>query len=259
MWRLWNNRNAALYLLQPRTSVDLLDWSADFLAEFINTFSACGYTSTVVSSSRPAVPPIVGCYIMMAMMNCIDKLLSHTKPGNKKLSIAANLANLLPIGTTLVFQAFMPSFTNNGSCLRAHKSLTSSTIICFSVICFFSSFTNSFIAASNGKLYYGLATPNGLHIFNKDEDNDDDNNNNTNEGEKVNRDQQQRNVDIKKRGEGHHQKKLKINFKDGLDEEEKKILAKYRIRWTDFLHAFGSLLVFVVYVISSYDTEAPKK
>ncbi|KAL5768439.1 hypothetical protein ACOSP7_014988 [Xanthoceras sorbifolium] len=41
MWRLWNNRNAALYLLQPRTSVDLLDWSADFLAEFINTFSAC--------------------------------------------------------------------------------------------------------------------------------------------------------------------------------------------------------------------------
>ncbi|KAL5768436.1 hypothetical protein ACOSP7_014985 [Xanthoceras sorbifolium] len=141
-----------------------------------------------------------------------------TKPGNRKLSIAANLANLLPTGITLAFQALMPSFTNNGSTCpqRPH-------------------FINHYVF-----LY---------------EDDNDDNNNGTNEGEEGNRAQQQRNIDVEERGEGHHQKKLKINFKDGLDDEEKKILAKYRIRWTDFLHAFGSLLVFVLYATSSYDVQ----
>ncbi|KAI9185409.1 hypothetical protein LWI28_006992 [Acer negundo] len=96
---------------------------------------------------------------------------NYFKPqaGQKKLSTAANLANLLPTGTVLAFQALVPSFSNNGSCLPAHRYLTLSVITGFSLICFLSSFTDSFVA-SNGKVYYGIATLKGLYIFNKEED-----------------------------------------------------------------------------------------
>ncbi|KAK1582546.1 hypothetical protein Q3G72_016115 [Acer saccharum] len=141
------------------------------------------------------------------------------KPGHRKLPAAANLSNLLPTGTVLAFQALIPSFTNNGSCIPAHKVLTSAAIISFSLVCLLSSFTDSFIA-TNGKLYYGIATRKGLYIFNKNKKGDEGN---IEEGE--------------------------INSVD----DQKKILAKYRIRFKDFVHAFCSWLVFIVYALCSSD------
>ncbi|KAH7572009.1 hypothetical protein ACOSP7_014986 [Xanthoceras sorbifolium] len=178
------------------------------------------------------------------------------KQRNRRLSTAANLANLLPTGTALAFQALMPYFTNNGSCLVAHKYLTSSAIICFSFICFIFSFTDSFIAASNGKLYYGIATCKGLYIFNKDDyDDDKDNDNDTTKREKGNQAQQHNEGDEEIGEVLNDQKTLKISTKDGLDDDAKEILAKYRIRLIDFVHAFCSWLVFMVCATSSSDVQ----
>ncbi|KAK4850294.1 hypothetical protein QYF36_005404 [Acer negundo] len=160
------------------------------------------------------------------------------KPSNKNLAIAANLSNLLPTGTVLTFQALMPSFTNNGSCITSHKVLTSSAIISLSLVCFFSCFTDSFIA--NGKLYYGIATLNGLYIFNKNKNDDaDDDVNNNNK------------VPNERDGDNRVQR-----IEEGVSNrvyDEKEILAKYRIRPIDFVHAFCSWLVFMVDAMCSSD------
>ncbi|TXG65649.1 hypothetical protein EZV62_006924 [Acer yangbiense] len=207
------------------------------------------------------------------------------KPSNKKLAIAANLSNLLPTGTVLAFQALMPSFTNNGSCMPSHKVLTSSAIISLSLVCFFSSLTDSFIA--NGKLYYGIATLNGLYIFNKNKNDDadddvKDNNKVPNERDGDNRVQRIEEGAInltddeeilannkvpsdKEEGnraqhieEGvvinrvYDKKKILADQKKILA-DQKKILAKYKIQPIDYVHAFCSLLVFMVYAMCSSD------
>ncbi|KAL5768434.1 hypothetical protein ACOSP7_014983 [Xanthoceras sorbifolium] len=152
------------------------------------------------------------------------------KSGHKKLSTAANLSNLLPTGTVLAFQALIPSFSNNGACLPAHKYLTLSLIVSFSLVCFLSSFTDSFEA--NGKVYYGVATPRGLFVFNREDNDDNDDDDNDNDEEKGDNAQ-------KKKATSHDQK----------------ILYKYRIRFIDFAHAFASLLVFLVFATSSSDVQ----
>ncbi|OMO62439.1 hypothetical protein CCACVL1_22835 [Corchorus capsularis] len=88
---------------------------------------------------------------------------------HKALPGSANLANLLPTGTVFAFQAIIPSFSNNGKCELAHRYMTLAIIILCSLACFLSSFTDSFVG-EDGKLYYGIATFNGLYIFNDDLD-----------------------------------------------------------------------------------------
>ncbi|XP_044500278.1 protein DMP10 [Mangifera indica] len=149
-----------------------------------------------------------------------------TKSGSKSLSAAANLANLLPTGTVLAFQALAPSFSNGGSCLPANKYLTLSIIVFCSVVCFFSSFTDSFID-ENGKLFYGIATFKGLYIFNKE-------------------DQEDKETDIEK---------VNAAGKKCNKNEEFRKLQKYRIHSKDFLHALLSLLVFLVFATSSTDVQ----
>ncbi|KAJ6757249.1 PROTEIN DMP3 [Salix koriyanagi] len=96
------------------------------------------------------------------------------KPGTLKpvQASAANLANLLPTGTVLAAQALIPSFTNNGQCVLANEYLTLGIIVCCSLACFLSSFTDSF-TGKDGRIYYGIATKNGLWVFN-DHDNSHD-------------------------------------------------------------------------------------
>ncbi|TXG65643.1 hypothetical protein EZV62_006918 [Acer yangbiense] len=159
------------------------------------------------------------------------------KPGHKKLPVAANLSNLLPTGTVLAFQALIPSFTNNGSCITSHKVLTSSAIITFSLVCLISCFTDSFIA-TNGKLYYGIATRKGLHIFNRNKNDDGDD---VNSNDKVPNEKE----------EGNRAQHLEEGVINRVSDEKE--LAKYRIRFIDFVHAFCSWLVFIVYAMCSSD------
>ncbi|KAJ4829860.1 hypothetical protein Tsubulata_049008 [Turnera subulata] len=90
---------------------------------------------------------------------------SAAKFGQRSLVTIGNLANLLPTGTVLVAETLLPSFTNNGNCRPANRVLTYCLLVSCSLVCFFSAFTDSFIG-KDGKLYYGIATLNGLYIFN---------------------------------------------------------------------------------------------
>ncbi|OMO62455.1 hypothetical protein CCACVL1_22832 [Corchorus capsularis] len=135
---------------------------------------------------------------------------------HKALPGSANLANLLPTGTVFAFQAIIPSFSNNGKCELAHRYMTLAIIILCSLACFLSSFTDSFVG-EDGKLYYGIATFNGLYIFNDDYDDDLD---------------------------------LESN------KEAKEILKKYRFTAIDLVHAFCSLTLFLVIACSNSDVQS---
>ncbi|KAL2231290.1 uncharacterized protein LOC105172799 [Sesamum indicum] len=139
-------------------------------------------------------------------------------PVHKTLASAANLANLLPTGTVLAFRTLIPSFSNKGMCEVSNRCLTTGLIAFCAVICFFSSFTDSF-TDSDGKLYYGIATFKGLYIFNSTTDHDED------------------------------EEKMDYNSST-MD------LSKFRISLIDFVHAFVSLLVFLVFAFSDSDVQS---
>ncbi|TVU03041.1 hypothetical protein EJB05_51433, partial [Eragrostis curvula] len=84
---------------------------------------------------------------------------------DKVMSSAANLAQLLPTGTVLAYQALSPSFTNHGTCLPSNRWLTGTLITVLAAFSLFFSFTDS-IVGRDRKLYYGVATPHGFNVFN---------------------------------------------------------------------------------------------
>ena len=84
---------------------------------------------------------------------------------DKVMSSAANLAQLLPTGTVLAYQALSPSFTNHGDCQPSNQWLTAALVIVLAVLSLFFSFTDS-VVGRDQKLYYGIATPNGFNVFN---------------------------------------------------------------------------------------------
>ena len=137
---------------------------------------------------------------------------SSNHPAHKTLASLANLANLLPNGTVLAFQALTPSFSNNGSCQLSNKFLTASIIIFCAIFCLFSSFTDSFID-KDGKLCYGIATFKGLYIFNHN------------------------NIDSDE------------YMIEELDD-------KYKLNLIDFVHAFVSLLVFMIFAPSNSNVQS---
>ncbi|KAL0365005.1 UNVERIFIED_CONTAM: protein DMP3 [Sesamum angustifolium] len=83
---------------------------------------------------------------------------------SQALESSAHLANLLPTGTLLAFQLLMPIFTNNGVCDMATRPMTLGLLFVLALSCFLASFTDS-IKASDGQVYYGLATFRGMWLF----------------------------------------------------------------------------------------------
>ncbi|BBN11473.1 hypothetical protein MPTK1_5g12180 [Marchantia polymorpha subsp. ruderalis] len=74
----------------------------------------------------------------------------------------SNLANLLPTGTFLAFTTIAPIITDNGTCDQPSELwLSVAATIFFAAFCFFSCFTDSFVA-SDGKVYLGVVTFFGL-------------------------------------------------------------------------------------------------
>ncbi|KAB2046121.1 hypothetical protein ES319_D01G210700v1 [Gossypium barbadense] len=83
---------------------------------------------------------------------------------SQTLASTANLANLLPTGTLLAFQLLVPTFTNNGSCDAATRSMTLLLLLLLALSCFLASFTDS-VKSSDGQVYYGFATFKGMFLF----------------------------------------------------------------------------------------------
>jgi hypothetical protein len=84
---------------------------------------------------------------------------------DKIFSIWANLTQLLPTTTVLVFQVLLPTFSDGGSCYTANKYLTGFLLGLCAISCSFAPFTDSY-KASDGTLYYGIATRTGLWTLN---------------------------------------------------------------------------------------------
>ncbi|XP_026655802.2 protein DMP2, partial [Phoenix dactylifera] len=76
----------------------------------------------------------------------------------------ADLIKLLPTGTVFLFQFLNPLLTNTGHCGTVNKYLSGVLLAVCGFSCCFSSFTDSYIG-SDGKVYYGLATKDGLWSF----------------------------------------------------------------------------------------------
>ncbi|KAF7081341.1 hypothetical protein CFC21_085294 [Triticum aestivum] len=84
---------------------------------------------------------------------------------DRVMSSVTNLAQLLPTGTVLAYQALSPSFTNHGKCEASNQWLTVALVAILVVMCLFFSFTDSLVGR-DGKLYYGVAAPRGFNVFN---------------------------------------------------------------------------------------------
>lgn len=82
----------------------------------------------------------------------------------RALESTAHLANLLPTGTLLAFQLLTPVFTNNGQCDVATGAMTGLLLAVLALSCFLACFTDSF-RAPDGQVYYGIATPKGMYLF----------------------------------------------------------------------------------------------
>ncbi|MCL7046837.1 hypothetical protein MKW94_012685 [Papaver nudicaule] len=83
---------------------------------------------------------------------------------SQTLTTTANLANLLPTGTILVFQLLTPVFTNNGDCDALTRLMTQVLLVSIAGACFLACFTDSY-RSPDGKLYYGFATFKGIWFF----------------------------------------------------------------------------------------------
>ncbi|OIV91519.1 hypothetical protein TanjilG_08931 [Lupinus angustifolius] len=114
---------------------------------------------SVASTSTSSTPP------SQQQQQQVEPSLSLSQRAlSQTLTSTANLANLLPTGTLLAFQLLTPVFTNNGSCDSVTHILT---IILFSILsfsCFIACFTDT-VNTSDGKVYHGVATFNGLWLF----------------------------------------------------------------------------------------------
>ncbi|GFY89303.1 transmembrane protein, putative [Actinidia rufa] len=116
--------------------------------------TATSSTPTSSSDDAPETPKSQ----LLAPPSLAQRALSQT------LTSTANLANLLPTGTLLAFQLLTPNFTNNGSCDSATRLMTLVLLAVLAASCFLASFTDSF-KSSDGRVYYGFATPNGMWLF----------------------------------------------------------------------------------------------
>ncbi|KAM1144698.1 hypothetical protein FF1_033465 [Malus domestica] len=153
----------------------------------------------VLSSEQPRPPPSPP----TILKHSLNQYAVH-----QTLASAANLTNLLPTSTVLAFHTLIPTFSNNGSCQLFNKYLTTCVITFCALLCFLSSFTDSFMD-NDRKLYYGIATFKGMYIFN-------------------------------------------CSNAEDMDRD----LKNYKIKFIDFVHAFMSLFVFLVFALCNFNVQS---
>lgn len=80
------------------------------------------------------------------------------------ISKTSMLVNFLPTGTLLTYEMVIPSIYHNGECSSVTTMMIYLLLTLCSLSCFFFHFTDSF-RGPDGKVYYGVVTPNGLSVF----------------------------------------------------------------------------------------------
>ncbi|PKA50515.1 hypothetical protein AXF42_Ash013730 [Apostasia shenzhenica] len=87
-----------------------------------------------------------------------------TNLGDRAFKGLGDLIRLLPSGTVFLFQFLSPLLTNSGHCAAVNRYLSAALLAACGLSCCFSSFTDSYVAGE-GRIYYGVATVNGLWAF----------------------------------------------------------------------------------------------
>uniref|UniRef100_A0A0C9RT25 TSA: Wollemia nobilis Ref_Wollemi_Transcript_14239_971 transcribed RNA sequence n=1 Tax=Wollemia nobilis TaxID=56998 RepID=A0A0C9RT25_9CONI len=86
---------------------------------------------------------------------------------NTALSSTSRIAKILPTGILFVFQAFSNLLSNYGNCQKSNKALVAVAVAILGIACFVLSFVDTFTDSSTGKVYYGIATINGIATTSK--------------------------------------------------------------------------------------------
>ncbi|XP_010938910.2 protein DMP2-like [Elaeis guineensis] len=99
-------------------------------------------------------------------MNSVSKSFRSSAQtiGDRAFKGVADLMKLLPSGTVFLFQFLNPLLTNAGHCHTVNKYLSGALLAICGFSCCFSSFSDSYIG-SDGKVYHGLVTKDGLWSF----------------------------------------------------------------------------------------------
>uniref|UniRef100_A0A0E0JJ22 Uncharacterized protein n=1 Tax=Oryza punctata TaxID=4537 RepID=A0A0E0JJ22_ORYPU len=187
---------------------------------------------------------------------------SNSKPASqdKVLSASANLAQLLPTGSVMAYQALSPSFNNHGECYTSNWWLTVSLVTFLTVFCIFFAFTDTI--HYRGKVYYGVAMRGGLKIFNKEDD--DPNFYTKPEKKKEDKDKKETMTGLQgvEQVQNEEQKRkltwLTSIFNNKGSEEVKQVkkltpeqeelkgqLERKKLHWLDGVHAFFTAVVFL--------------
>uniref|UniRef100_A0A0D3ENZ3 Uncharacterized protein n=1 Tax=Oryza barthii TaxID=65489 RepID=A0A0D3ENZ3_9ORYZ len=196
---------------------------------------------------------------------------ANSKPAaqDKVLSASANLAQLLPTGSVMAYQALSPSFNNHGECYTSNWWLTVSLVTFLTVFCIFFAITDTIYY--NGKVYYGVAMRGGLKIFNKEDndpnfyiepDNKKKNENKNGTATELQAVGQQKSPSSSNESEHNGEKKGKLTWLTSIfekkggekvkqdnkltaEKELKDKLERMKLNWLDGLHAFFTAVVFL--------------
>lgn len=77
-----------------------------------------------------------------------------------------DVLKLLPTATVIVYEVLNPIVTNTGHCGAVGYKIATGVLLAVSAFfCAFSTFTDSYVSADDGKVKYGLVTPRGLLPF----------------------------------------------------------------------------------------------
>jgi hypothetical protein len=110
------------------------------------------------AASRPSVEESK---VLRFIVTKVVKLVGSRGTKESTADVFTKLANVLPTGTFLLLQVLAPLATNNGDCHGTEKVVTAISILVLSLVCFFTSFTDS-CKDKNGTVYYGFVTTRGM-------------------------------------------------------------------------------------------------
>lgn len=110
------------------------------------------------AASRPSVGESK---VLRFIVTKVVKLVESRGTKESPADVFTKLANVLPTGTFLLLQVLAPLATNNGDCHGTEKVVTAISILVLSLVCFFTSFTDS-CKDKNGTVYYGFVTTRGM-------------------------------------------------------------------------------------------------
>ncbi|KAF7105439.1 hypothetical protein CFC21_106252 [Triticum aestivum] len=118
-----------------------------------------------ISHEIPRVYDVEAGHVNPQEIKAMTPAMPTTAVADKPIvALSANLAQLLPSGTVMVYQMLASSFSNKGKCYNTNWYITVALLVVLALCSVFFIWTDCVV--HNGKLYYGLAIYGRLNVFN---------------------------------------------------------------------------------------------